>query len=179
MMNGHSKRLLAAAVAAAFVPTTHVLAQGQGLEEILVTAQRREQSLQDVPISVTAVTGEAILEGGFSDMEDLSVFVPNLFMQDTFTGQVLAIRGIGTTAGNEAFESAVAIFHDDVYYGRDHLGQSAFFDLERVEILRGPQPIFFGQSATAGALNVTSRTPGDAWQGDVQVAYGDDEELNF
>ena len=163
-------------VICATAASTAALAQ---LEEIVVTAQRREQSLQDVPISVTAVTGEAILEGGFSDMEDLSVFVPNLFMQDTFTGQVLAIRGIGTTAGNEAFESAVAIFHDDVYYGRDNLGQNAFFDLERVEILRGPQPIFFGQSATAGALNVTSREPGDAWEADVQVAYGDDEELNF
>jgi outer membrane receptor protein involved in Fe transport len=149
------------------------------LEEIVVTAQRREQSLQDVPISVTAVTGDAILRGGFSDMEDLSTFIPNLHMQDTFTGQVLAIRGIGTTAGNEAFESAVAIFHDDIYYGRDNLGQNSFFDLERVEVLRGPQPLFFGQSATAGALNVTSRAPGDSLEGNAQIAYGDDEELNF
>jgi outer membrane receptor protein involved in Fe transport len=149
------------------------------LEEIVVTAQRREQSLQDVPISVTAVTGDAIRRGGFSDMEDLSAFVPNLFMRDTFTGQVLAIRGIGTTAGNEAFESAVAIFHDDIYYGRDNLGQNSFFDLERVEVLRGPQPLFFGQSATAGAMNVTSRAPGDSLEGNAQIAYGDDEELNF
>lgn len=162
--------------AVAAVVASPALAQ---LEEIVVTAQRREQSLQDVPISVTAVTGDAIRQGGFSDMEDLSTFIPNLWMRDTFTGQVLAIRGIGTTAGNEAFESAVAIFHDDIYYGRDNLGQNSFFDLERVEVLRGPQPIFFGQSATAGALNVTSRTPGDAWDGDMQIAYGEDEELNF
>jgi len=132
-----------------------------------------------VPISVTAVTGDHLLRGGFSDMEDFSVFVPNLHMRDTFTGQVLAIRGIGTTAGNEAFESAVAIFHDDIYYGRDNLGQNAFFDLERVEVLRGPQPLFFGQSATAGALNVVSRTPGDSLESNLQVAYGDDEELNM
>jgi iron complex outermembrane receptor protein len=166
----HSVVLIGAALSAP--------AFGQQLEEIIVTAQRREQSLQDVPISVTAMTGDAILRGGFSDMEDLSTFVPNLFMRDTFTGQVLMIRGIGTTAGNEAFESAVAIFHDDIYYGRDNLGQNAFFDLERVEVLRGPQPLFFGQSATAGALNVTSRTPGDSLESDLQVAYGDDEEAN-
>ena len=153
-------------------------AYGQ-LEEIVVTAQRREQNLQDVPISVTAVTGEQILRGGFSDMEDMSIFVPSLHMRDTFTGQVLMIRGIGTTAGNEAFESAVAIFHDDLYYGRDNLGQNAFFDLERVEVLRGPQPLYFGQSATAGAINVTSRTPGDSFEGNMQAAYGDDSELNF
>lgn len=165
--------LIAAGVAAALSAP----AFGQ-LEEIVVTAQRREESLQDVPISVTAVTGEAILRGGFSDMEDMSEFLPNLFMRDTFTGQVLAIRGIGTTAGNEAFESAVAIFHDDIYYGRDNLGQNAFFDLERVEVLRGPQPLFFGQSATAGAMNVTSRTPGDSLEANLQVAYGDDEESN-
>ena len=77
-MIGHSKRLLAVAVAAGLVPSARVLAQGEGLEEILVTAQRREQSLQDVPISVTAVTGQAIEEGGFSDVEDLSSFVAKL-----------------------------------------------------------------------------------------------------
>ena len=172
------QKIRTALVSAVCLAAPPMAAFGQ-LEEILVTAQRRVESLQDVPISVTAVTGDDILRGGFSDVEDLSTFVPNLFMQDTFTGQVLAIRGIGTTAGNEAFESAVAIFHDDVYYGRDNLGQNATFDLERVEVLRGPQPIFFGQSATAGALNVTSRTPGDAWEGNLQLAYGDDEELNF
>jgi len=169
-----SKGVLAASISAILVSE----AAYSQLEEIIVTATRREQSLQDVPISVTAVTGDAILRGGFSDMEDMSSFIPNLHMRDTFTGQVLAIRGIGTTAGNEAFESAVAIFHDDIYYGRDNLGQNSFFDLERVEVLRGPQPLYFGQSATAGALNVTSRTPGDSLEANLQVAYGDDEEAN-
>ena len=172
------KRQLYSTLAAAIAATVSTPALAQ-LEEIVVTAQRREQSLQDVPISVTAVTGDHLRRGGFSDLEDFSVFVPNLHMRDTFTGQVLAIRGIGTTAGNEAFESAVAIFHDDIYYGRDNLGQNSFFDLERVEVLRGPQPLFFGQSATAGAVNVTSRTPGDSLESNLQLAYGDDEELNF
>jgi outer membrane receptor protein involved in Fe transport len=168
--------LLAVAVAAALVPSARLLAQGEGLEEILVTAQRREQSLQDVPISVTAVTGEAIEQGGFSDVEDLSIFVPNLFMRDAFTGQSLIVRGIGTSTGNEAFEQAVAAFSDGVYYGRDNLSQGAVFDLERVEVVRGPQPTFAGQSATAGAINVITRKPGDSWEGGVNMAFGSDEE---
>ena len=151
-------------------------AQSEGLEEILVTAQRREQSLQDVPISVTAVTGEQIEQGGFSDVEDLSIFVPNLFMRDAFTGQSLIVRGIGTSTGNEAFEQAVAAFSDGVYYGRDNLSQGAVFDLERVEVVRGPQPTFAGQSATAGAINVITRRPGETWEGGVNMAYGSDEE---
>jgi outer membrane receptor protein involved in Fe transport len=179
-MIGSSQRLVAAAVAAALVPSARLLAQSaglnEGLEEILVTAQRREQSLQDVPISVTAITGEAIEEGGFSDVEDLSIFVPNLFMRDAFTGQSLIVRGIGTSTGNEAFEQAVAAFSDGVYYGRDNLSQGAVFDLERVEVVRGPQPTFAGQSATAGAINVITRKPGESWEGGVNMAYGSDEE---
>lgn len=148
------------------------------LEEIIVTATRRAESLQDVPISVTAITGEAIQVGGFSDMEEVSVFVPNLYMADTFTGQVLAVRGIGTSPGNEAFEQAVAQFHDGVYYGRDNLGQNGFFDLERVEVVRGPQPTFAGQSATAGALNYASRRPGDSFEGNLNLAYGTTDETS-
>jgi iron complex outermembrane recepter protein len=177
-MNRECKGLLASAIALALLPETRVFAQSQGLEEILVTAQRREQSLQDVPISVTAVTGEAIEEGGFSDVEDMSVFVPNLFMRDAFTGQSIIVRGIGTSTGNEAFEQAVASFSDGVYYGRDNLGQNAVFDLERVEVVRGPQPTFAGQSATAGAINVITRKPGETWDGNAAVAYGNDEETS-
>ena len=150
----------------------------QVLEEIIVTAQKREQNLQDVPISILAITGADIATGGFSDMEDLSAFVPNLFMSDTLVGQNLVIRGIGTTVANEAFEQAVAQFHDGVYYGRDNMSQNSFFDLERVEVIRGPAPVFAGQSATAGALSYVSRRPGEEWEGDFSVAYGSDEELS-
>ncbi len=144
----------------------------QQLEEIVVTATRRVESLQDVPISVTAVTGEAIQSGGFSDIEDLSIFIPNLYMRDAFSGQQLYIRGIGTSEGNEAYEQAVAQFVDGVYYGRDDLGQNSVFDVQRLEVVRGPQPTFAGQSATAGAMNVISRRPGDEFEGNILVGYG-------
>ena len=171
-MNVMSKVTLAGAIGLVLTPTVFA----QQLEEIVVTATRRVENLQDVPISVTAVTGEAILRGGFSDMEDLSIFVPNLYMRDQFTGQSIIIRGIGTSTGNEAFEQAVAQFHDGVYYARDNLGQNSFYDLERVEVVRGPQPTFAGQSATAGALNYISRRPGDAFAGTITASYGSDEE---
>ena len=174
-MINNSKVLLSLALT--LVITSPVKAQV--LEEIIVTAQKREQNLQDVPISILAITGEDIEAGGFSDMEDMSAFVPNLFMSDSLVGQNLVIRGIGTTVANEAFEQAVAQFHDGVYYGRDNMSQNSFFDLERVEVIRGPAPVFAGQSATAGALSYISRRPGDEWEGDFSVAYGSDEELSF
>ena len=169
-------RLTVVSVLAGLMAAPPAFAQ---LEEIIVTATRREESLQDVPISVTALTGVALQEAGFSDMDDLSVFIPNLYMRDTFVGQRLAIRGIGTSPSNEAFEQAVAQFHDGVYYGRDNLGQNTFFDLERLEVVRGPQPTFAGQSATAGALNTISRRPGDTMEGNISLGYGSDEESTF
>ncbi|HEY5567822.1 MAG TPA: TonB-dependent receptor [Gammaproteobacteria bacterium] len=156
-----------------------VLAQRQGLEEIIVTATRREESLQDVPISVTVATGAFIQEGGYSDMEDLTAFLPNLGINDGFQGQSMSIRGVGTDTRNEAFEEAVAQFADGVYYGRDSLVLGGLFDLERIEVVRGPQPVFAGQSATAGAINSVSRKPGDEFDGAVMLQYGTDEETSF
>ena len=173
-MNKIFRNAMSLAVAGIFVSPL----QAQVLEEIIVSAQKREQNLQEVPISIVAITGDDIQAGGFSDMEDLSTFVPNLFMSDALTGQNISVRGIGTSVANEAFEQAVAQFHDGVYYGRDNMGQSSFFDLERVEVVRGPAPVFAGQSATAGALSYISRRPGDQWEGSVSASYGSDEELS-
>jgi outer membrane receptor protein involved in Fe transport len=152
---------------------------GQGLEEIVVTATRRAESLQDVPIAVTVVSGQAIQEGGFADVEDLAAFLPNLTIADGFQGQTLLIRGIGTDTRNEAFEQAVAQFSDGVYYGRDNLVLGGLFDLERIEVVRGPQPVFAGQSATAGAINSHSRKPGDSLDGGLTLGYGNDEEVSL
>jgi len=174
-MNNKAKYLLPSILMTVFaVPTS--FAQ---LEEVTVTAQKREESLQDVPISIMAVTGDSILEGGYSDMQEVSEFIPNLKMTDGFIGQEISIRGVGTANGNEAFEQAVAQFHDGVYYGRDNLGQNAFFDLERVEVVRGPAPIFAGQSATAGALSYYSRRPGEESEGYISASYGNDTELKL
>ena len=169
-----SRYIIPTLLSGSLIPIAHAQ-----IEEVVVTAQKREQSLQDVPISIVAISGKAIAEGGFSDMQELSEFIPNLSMLDNFTGQEIIVRGVGTSAANEAFEQAVAQFHDGVYYGRGNLGQNAVFDLERVEVIRGPAPIFAGQSATAGAVSYYSKRPGDEADGFISASYGDDEELRF
>lgn len=175
-MGSEKKKLLLAIACCTAATATPTFAQE--LEEIVITTQRRAESLQDVPISVSAVTGETMLEYGFSDVEDMAAFVPNLFIEDGFTGQRMQIRGIGTSVGNEAFEQAVAQFNDGIYYGRDDLSQNAVFDVERIEVVRGPQPTFAGQSATAGAINTISRRPGDVFSARILAAYGNNDETN-
>lgn len=179
-----SKSALATAVSYAMVGPlftsmqVHAQQSSEQLEEIVITATRREESLQDVPISVTVATGEFIQEGGFSDLEDMTAFLPNLTISDGFQGQSMSIRGVGTDTRNEAFEEAVAQFSDGVYYGRDSLVLGGLFDLQRIEVVRGPQPVFAGQSATAGAINSVTRKPGDTFEGNVMLQYGDDEEAS-
>src|SRR5690606_32288757 len=132
----------------------------------------------DVPLSVAVLTGQELTQSGFADLEEASAFIPNLFMRDVAVGQTLYLRGIGTSTVNEAFEQAVALFSDGVYFGRDILGQLALFDLERVEVVYGPQPVFAGQCATAGALSIVTRRPGTDVDGRVSLAYGSDEEAS-
>lgn len=149
------------------------------LEEVIVTAQKREQSLQNVPISLQVYSGEMLTEKGLNDLSELSRITPNLQINDGFTGQSLYIRGIGTIEGNKGFESAVATFNDGIYTGRSSVALLQLVDIERVEILRGPQPTFFGQNAIAGALNITTRKPGKTWEGYANAAYGSDDEVDI
>lgn len=150
-----------------------VLAQsGAVLEEIIVTAQRREQSIQEVPVSLEAYTGDMLNKEGFRSMEDLSNFSPSVELDLHVQNQDIAVRGMATTGNNLGLEQAVPIFVDGVHFGRTSMILGAFLDLERLEVLRGPQPIAFGQNATAGAFNLTTRRPGTEWAGDVTAEYG-------
>ncbi len=153
-------------------------AQAQ-LEEIIVTATKREESLQDIPLSIVARTGEQLNELNLVNPVDMATFVPNLSMQDTVIGIATVMRGVGTTGGNPAFEPSVASFIDGAYLGRDRTTTTAFLDLDRIEIVRGPQPLFAGQNAVAGALNLVSRRPGDTLNGYVRTGVGTDEEYQL
>lgn len=150
-----------------------------GLEEVIVTAQRREQSLQNVPISMQVVTGEALARQGFSDLGEMSNFVPGLNISPDVQNQTIMIRGVGTQGSNFGFEQAVATFIDGVHYGRASQVKNAFLDVERVEVLRGPQPVFFGQNATAGAISITSRKPGPTWEGNAVAEVGNNNLRTF
>ncbi|MGI9284118.1 MAG: TonB-dependent receptor, partial [Pseudomonadales bacterium] len=146
------------------------------LEEVVVTAQKRAESLSDVPISVNVMSGEKIAQAGITNLNDLSDFVPNLTMNQTGIGTNIAIRGISSGI-NPAFEQSVGMYIDDIYYGRSQLARVPYLDPDRVEILRGPQPILFGKNAIAGAISMaTKRTSLEGLEGFVQAEYNFDQE---
>ncbi|MBW2939353.1 TonB-dependent receptor [Zhongshania aquimaris] len=145
------------------------------LEEVIVTATIRAESLQDVPVSVNAVSGEKMMEAGIGKVEDLQAYVPNLTMSETGIGTNIYIRGIGSGI-NPGFEQSVGMYFDGVSYGRAQLSRAPFLDLARVEVLRGPQNILFGKNSIAGALSLISARPGQEFEGMVSGTY--EEETN-
>lgn len=146
------------------------------LEEIVVTAQRRAQSLEDVPISVSVVSGEALDIYGIHDLGAVAARLPSVNVSQVPGSDSINIRGLGS-GNNLGFEQSVATFVDGNYRSRSRASRFAFFDIERVEVLRGPQTTFFGNNAIAGALNITTRRPGDALEYSLSGLYapGDEE----
>lgn len=155
--------------AAAWAQDTAV-EETRGLDEIVVTAQKRAEGLSDVPISISAVTGETIEAYGQTNLESVSSSIPNLKITQTAIANRIAIRGIAS-GDNKGFEQSVAMFVDGIYYGRDQLSRMPLVDLERIEVLRGPQPTLFGKNAIAGAVNVVSRRPTNDFEGSVSASY--------
>jgi iron complex outermembrane recepter protein len=150
------------------------------LEEVVVTAQKRAQSLQDVPISVSAVGGEKLAEAGIENLQDLSAYVPNLKIVEGGLVPQMYIRGIGSGA-NQGFEQSVGTYSDGVYMGRSMQSRSSFMDLERVEVLRGPQSILFGQSSIAGAISLVSAKPTEEFEAMISASHApeyDETEIN-
>lgn len=145
-------------------------ASGPTLEEIIVTAQKREETLSDVPISVNAVSGEKLAEVGIVRLDDLKAYVPNLQVTETGIANNIYIRGIGSGL-NQGFEQSVSIYADGIYRGRGHQSRMPFLDLARVEVLRGPQPILFGKNAIAGAVNLVSARPTPEFEGSIRAMY--------
>ncbi|MBN4075475.1 TonB-dependent receptor [Gammaproteobacteria bacterium AH-315-E17] len=130
------------------------------LQEILVTAQKREESLADVPISVNVISAEVLENNNINKIADITEYVPNMTMTETGVSTQMYIRGIGS-GNNQGFEQSVGQYIDGIYYGRQQLIRAPFFDLERAEVLRGPQSILFGKNTIAGALNLTTARPTD------------------
>jgi len=154
------------------LPNVHA----QALEEIVVTAQRREQSLQEVPISIEAFTGAEIDKQGFRDMIDLTQFSPGATIDAGQDRINITVRGIGTAGNNQALEQSAPTFVDGVHFGRSGQILAAFLDAERVEILRGPQPVYFGQNANAGAFSITTRKPTAEWVANLRVEAGNQDK---
>ena len=172
-------RILAGAIAAC--TTGIAMAQsdpGPGdllLDEIIVTATKRPVRLQDVPISLSVVTGDKIEAMRMANLDDLALYVPNVHIGDGAITSLLFIRGVGSGM-NPGFEQSVGTFIDGVYLGRGAYSRAAFFDVERVEVLKGPQLTLFGKNTIAGAINITTAQPTEAFEGYVEAAFESEVE---
>ncbi|MGL3820395.1 TonB-dependent receptor [Sphingopyxis sp. R3-92] len=147
--------------------------------EIIVTAQKREQSLKDVPLSVAVLSGEQLGDRNITEISQLQTTTPNFSFQGSNNprGAGISIRGIGTNNFSSAIEGSVGIVIDGVPIGRQGAGMTDLFDIQRVEVLRGPQGTLFGKNASAGVLNIVTTDPSYDWGGRVQASYGEDNEF--
>ncbi|MDQ3074325.1 MAG: TonB-dependent receptor [Pseudomonadota bacterium] len=142
--------------------------------EIVVTAQGRVQVLQDVPIAVTAIGGEALKNSGATDIRQLNQLAPSLLVSSTGSeaNGSARIRGIGTVGDNPGLESSVAVFIDGVYRSRSGIGLNELGEIERIEVLRGPQGTLFGRNASAGLINIISKKPSFTFGGYGEATIG-------
>lgn len=146
------------------------------LEEIIVTAQKREQSVQDVPVAITALSGEMMLDQNVYDIVDLERVVPSVRVIPGYNranGTPLIIRGQGTIAAQPAFEGSVGTYIDGIYRSRPGMALSSLLDIGRVEVVRGPQGTLFGKNTTAGALTITSNGPEREFDAAIELTTGD------
>lgn len=144
------------------------------IEEIVVTAQKTQQSLQKVPISVTAVGGEFIAEVGAADLAEVALYVPNVRVDsDDLGSPQMFIRGFGTNSFNPSFEASVGFVEDEIYYGRAGYFTESMFDIDRVEVLRGPQGTLFGKNTVAGVFNISSVAPEGELSTNARYTYGE------
>ena len=166
-------KLLSKSVMAVAVSAIALTTNAATLEEIVVTAQQRAESLQDVPVSVAAVTAKKISDSGIVDLQGLSELVPNFSINETGISTTVTIRGISSGI-NSGFEQSVGMYNDGIFYGRDQLARVPMIDMERVEVLRGPQGILFGKNSIAGAVSQISAKPTDEFEGSVTALYEPD-----
>lgn len=144
------------------------------LEEVVVTAQKREQSIQEVPVAVTALTGEQLLESGITDVFDLQQNTPSLTVaqNQNSTTSNFSIRGVGTSGSNFGLESSVGLYIDGVYRARQSAMINEMVDMDRVEVLRGPQGTLFGRNSPSGAVLMYTEQPSHEFGGYINVSAG-------
>ncbi len=177
LMAGGAWSLLAGASMAQVVTAAEDTAQdGDQLEEIIVTARRTSENVQRTPLAISAFSGETLERLGAQQVTDLQGAVPNLnIVQGRASSNAtnIYIRGIGQPDALQTFDPAVGVYVDDVYYSRIRGTQFDLLDLERVEVLRGPQGTLYGKNTIGGALKLVTRRPGDEFRARGSVAYGD------
>lgn len=148
-----------------------------GLGEIVVTAQRREENLQDVPISVTAISNETLQAVGVGGTTNISQVVPSVQVTSSGPSNIFFMRGVGNTSGNVGEEGANAFYVDGVYLGDLTSAGTKFNNIQRIEVLKGPQGTLFGRNSSGGLVNIITREPGDEATVQGRVGYGNYDTL--
>ncbi|MFV0278407.1 MAG: TonB-dependent receptor [Parahaliea sp.] len=170
---------LATAALSTSVPVAHAqdsageAARAGGLEEVTVTARKREESLQDAPLTVSAMSRERIEKFDVSSLERLASFAPQLYVgrSSNGSGAQLTLRGIGSNSTSIGIEQSVAVIVDGVYYGQGRVLNEGMFDMSQIELLKGPQTLFFGKNATAGVISLTTAKPSEEFEATARVQY--------
>jgi len=149
-----------------------------GIEEIVVTAQRQAESLQDVPIAVSAFSAEALERQQIDNTSDLQLTLPSItFSKSNFTGANFTIRGIGDAAVAASGDQSVGVHINDMPVTNSRLFETEFFDMERIEVLRGPQGTLFGRNATGGVINLITKRPSDEFEAAASAEYGNYDSI--
>jgi iron complex outermembrane recepter protein len=169
-----STSLLAAVAAQAQTPPAG--GEDLALEDIIVTANKRQESIQDVAASITALSGDNLAEAGVTNTEALSALTPGLLVQRSVIGKI-SIRGVGNENYTISGDPGVAVHSDGVYVARAAAGLFDLFDIERVEVLRGPQGTLYGRNATGGVINVIPNAPSEEFGGRVSAEYGNYDKI--
>lgn len=159
-------------MAVALTLTLPLTARAAELEEVIVTAQKREQSLQDVSLAVTALSAEDLLRGNISNIEDLQHHVPGVTFGNDFAFAKLFIRGVGLNSSFAGIDPSVALHVDGAVVAQASAQFGSLFDLERVEALRGPQGTLYGRNATGGSINLVTAKPTQNFSGYTNVSIG-------
>jgi len=174
-LGGSMKRkALVLAVASATFTAVPAIAQESGLvlEEVIVTATKRETTLMDTGISITAYSSDKLQELGINDLNDLSVNTPGLSVT---TGERITIRGVGIDSLALGIDASVGTYVDGYFTnGIGPFTVNNFFDVERIEVLRGPQGTLYGRNTAAGAVNVISKKPQHEFEGEVNLEVGNE-----
>ena len=167
------KTLISAAVAAATLSAGQLSAAQ--IEEIIVTTQKRQQTLQDVPISVSAFSGSFMDKAQISDAKQVALLTPGVSgdTDDSFLDS-MNVRGISTNDFGVGAEPSIGLYQDGIYLGRTGGAVSSFFDIEMVEVVKGPQGTLFGRNASSGAISITTAKPTGESGGSIDIGFGQD-----
>ena len=180
MSANHNVSKLVCQVSVFLFLVTSNIAKAQLLEEIVVTAQKREQGLQDVSLSVTAFSGNQITELGYTNTIDIGQQTPGMQVQQLSAAVTqLNIRGVSQNDFAVHLEAPIAVYVDDSYNSSMGAAHTQMFDLERVEVLRGPQGTLFGRNATGGLLHFVSKRPTEQFEGFGEFTYGSYDQVKF